>query len=70
MEREMRDPSRWEDADHVVSFRGPTSVRFPEETLKKLHAVSKFRKIPMGRLINQYVKPFVDGEYEILAHRK
>ena len=36
LEKEMRDPAKWEAADHTVSYRGPTSVRFPLDTLKKL----------------------------------
>jgi hypothetical protein len=70
LEKIMEDPSLWEDADHTVSYKGPTSIRFPEETLRKLHAISKARKKPINRLVNEYVKPFVDGEYEILKELK
>lgn len=70
LETEMKDLSRWADVDHIVSYKGPTSIRFSGDVLKKLHAISKFRKVPINRLVNQYVKPFVDGEYEILAYRK
>lgn len=70
LEKDMKDISRWEDADHTVTFKGPTSIRFSEDVLKKLHAISKFRKIPINRLVNQYVKPFADGEFAILEHVK
>lgn len=70
LEEEMKDPTAWEDADHVVSFKGPTSIRFPKELLIKLHAISKVRKKPISRLVNDYVKPFVEGEFEVLEQLK
>ena len=70
LEREMKDSSRWESAGHVVSYKGPTSIRFSEEVLRKLHIIAKVRHTPINRLVNEYVKPFVDGEYAILEHLK
>ncbi len=70
LEREMRDSSRWEDADHTVSYRGPTSIRFSLDTLKKLQAIAKATQKPINRLVNEFVKPFVDGEFAILERFK
>ncbi len=70
LEREMRDPSKWGPADHTVSYRGPTSIRFPLETLKKLQAIAKATQKPVNRLVNEFVKPFVDGEYALLERLK
>lgn len=70
LEEEMKDPSLWEEADHVVRFKGPTSIRFSENLLVKLHAVAKARKKPINRLVNEYVKPFVEGEYSLLQNLK
>lgn len=70
LEEEMKDPSLWVDADHTVRFKGPTSIRFSEDLLAKLHAVAKARKKPINRLVNEYVKPFVEGEYSLLQNLK
>ena len=70
LEREMRQPAHWENADHTVSYKGPTSIRFPEDVLKKLHAIARVRHKPINRLVNEYVKPFVDGEFAILERLK
>ena len=70
LEREMRAPSRWEKADHTVSYKGPTSIRFSEDILRKLHKIAKIRHTPINRLVNEYVRPFVEGEYAILEHLK
>lgn len=70
LEREMKDPAKWEAADHTVSYRGPTSIRFPLETLKKLHAIAKATQKPVNRLVNEFVKPFVDGEFALLERLK
>ena len=40
LEEEMREPTRWEDADHTVSYKGPTGIRFSTEILRKLHEIS------------------------------
>lgn len=66
----MLDPSAWEDADHYVVFKGPTSVRFSQDLLAKLHEIAKVRKKPISRLINDYVRPFVEGEYEVLKQAR
>jgi len=70
LEKEMRDPSVWEEADHTVSFKGPTSIRFSEDILAKLHAIAKVRKKPISRLVNEYVRPFVEGEFEVLEQMR
>ncbi len=70
LEREMRDPAKWEAADHAVSYRGPTSIRFPLETLKKLQAIAKATQKPVNRLVNEFIKPFVDGEFALLERLK
>lgn len=70
LEREMRNPSKWEAADHTISYRGPTSVRFPLDTLKKLQAIAKATQKPVNRLVNEFVKPFADGEYALLERLK
>jgi len=70
LEREMRDPAKWEAADHTVSYRGPTSIRFPVETLKKLQAIAKATQKPVNRLVNEFIKPFVDGEFALLERLK
>jgi hypothetical protein len=70
LEREMRNPSRWEDADHTVTYKGPTSIRFSFETLKKLQAIAEVTQKPINRLVNEYVKPFVDSEFALLQHLK
>ena len=70
LEREMRNPAKWEAADHNLSYRGPTSIRFPTETLKKLQAIAKATQKPVNRLVNEFVKPFVDGEYALLERLK
>ncbi len=70
LEKEMRHSNYWEDADHTVTYKGSTAVRFTKETLKKLHAIAKVRKKPINKLVNEYVRPFVDSEYSILEHIK
>ena len=70
LEIEMGDLSHWEDADHTISYKGPTSIRFSKDILKKLHMIAKVRHTPINRLVNEYVKPFVDGEYAILERLK
>lgn len=62
----MRDQSKWEDADHTVSYKGPTSIRFSEDTLRKLQTIARIKKKPINRLVNEYVKAFVEGEYAII----
>lgn len=64
----MLDASKWEDADHTVTYKGPTSIRFSNDTLKKLHAIASVRKEPISRLVNECVKPFVDAEYSLLEN--
>lgn len=66
LENEMRKPSQWEDADHVVSYKGPTSIHFSEDLLRKLQAVAEVRHQPISRLVNEYVRSFVEGEFAIL----
>ncbi len=66
----MLDSSQWADANHVVSYKGPTSIRFSSDILKKLHLIAKIRHMPINRLVNDYVKPFVEGEYAILEGLK
>ncbi|MBX7148033.1 hypothetical protein K1X76_03025 [bacterium] len=70
LEKEMKDDAQWEEADHTINFNGPTSVRFPEDILRKMHAVAKARKKPINRLVNEWVKPFVEGEYALLQSIK
>lgn len=70
LEKEMTELSRWEDADHTLSSKGPTSVRFTTETLKKLHVIARIRNKPINRLVNEYVKSFVDSEYAIVEGLK
>lgn len=70
LEADMKDSSLWEDADHTVTFKGPTSVRFSEELLRKMNAVAKARHKPLSRLVNEWVKPFVEGEYALLQSLK
>lgn len=70
LEEEMKDSSLWVEADHTIQFKGPTSIRFSQDLLGKLHAVAKARKKPISRLVNEYVKPFVEGEYAILQNLK
>lgn len=70
LEREMKNPGRWEDADHTVSYKGPTSIRFPMDTLKKLQAIAQVTQKPISRLVNEFVKPFVDAEFAILERLK
>lgn len=70
LEEEMKDPHLWKEVNHVVRFKGPTSIRFSEDMLTKLHAVAKARKKPINRLVNEYVKPFVEGEYSLLQNLK
>lgn len=70
LEREMRRMNAWSDADHTVSFNGPTSVRFPKDTLKKLHAIAQARNIPIYKLVNEYIKPFIKNEYALLVRTK
>lgn len=70
LEREMKNPGRWEDADHTVSCKGPTSIRFPMDTLKKLQAIAQVTQKPISRLVNEFVKPFVDAEFAILERLK
>lgn len=53
LEGEMKDESLWEEANHTVSFKGPTSIRFSEDILRKLHSVAKARHKPINRLINE-----------------
>lgn len=66
LEKEMRNPSLWENADHVVVYEGPTSIRFAFETLRKLRAIAKAKQKPINRLVNDYVKAFVDEEFVML----
>lgn len=70
LENEMLDPSLWEKTDHTVQYKGPLNVQFSQETLKKLHAIAKVRRRSIQKLVNDYVKPFVDGEYAVLQHLK
>ncbi|GEM_PF-2073824 len=70
LEQAMRNSSHWEETSHSVSYKGPTSIHFSKNTLKKLHAIAIVRHIPIYRLVNEYVKPFVDGEYSLLERVK
>lgn len=66
LEKEMKNPSRWESADHTVSYDGPTSIRFRPDMLKKLHALSKAKHKTISRLVSDYVRAFADEEYQLL----
>jgi predicted DNA-binding ribbon-helix-helix protein len=66
LEKDMSNPKAWEAADHTVSYKGPTSIRFSDELLKKLHAIATIRQIPISRLVNEYVKAFVESDYAVL----
>ena len=70
LEQEMLDATKWEDTDHTLSFKGPTSIRFSSEVLRKLHVIATVRNKPINRLVNEYVKSFVDHEYEIVEELK
>ncbi len=70
LEQEMRNSAHWEETDHSVSYKGPTRIRFSKSTLKKLHAIAVAKHIPIYRLVNEYVKPFVNGEYSLLERAK
>jgi hypothetical protein len=66
LEKAMADPDKWENADHTVRMKSPTSVRFAADTLQKLQAVAKIRNEPVNRLINEYVKTFVDRQFALI----
>lgn len=70
LEQEMREDSQWEEADHVVVYRGPTSVRFRPDLLKKLQALAQAKNKTVSRLVNDYVRAFVEEEYQLLAGLK
>jgi hypothetical protein len=70
IEKEMTQGKLWAVADHTVVYKGPLSIQFSNELLRKLHAISHVRKKSIQKLVNEYVKPFVDGEYSVLEHLK
>lgn len=53
------------DLGHVLP-KTITIVRFSAETLHKLRAIAKTKQKPINRLVNDYVKAFVDEEFMIL----
>lgn len=66
LEKEMKDLSFWEKANHTVEYKGPTSIRFQPDLLKKLNTIAHIKKKSINKLVNEYVKIFVDEEYELL----
>lgn len=66
LETQMGDSSQWEKANHTVKYKGPTSIRFSEDTLNKLNAIAHAKHKTISHLVNDYVKSFVEGEYEVL----
>jgi len=70
IEQDMRDNSMWEAADHVVVYKGPTSIRFAPDLLNKLQSIAKAKGKTLGRLVNDYVRSFVESEFPLLKNSK
>lgn len=69
LEKDMQNPAQWEEAHHIISYKGPTSIRFGPELLSKLQEIAHAKNKPINRLVNDYVRAFVESEYELIhAH--
>lgn len=70
IEQEMKDDSLWNEADHVVVYKGPTSIRFAPDLLKKLQSIARAKGKTLGKLVNDYVRVFVESEFPLLKGSK